>query len=81
MCFGGSKTPDIPVPPPPAPTPVPTPSDVSAQTTQQRANVAAQAKLGLMSTIKTSAAGLVGQGADLQTAVAGAGTKKTLGGT
>lgn len=84
MCFGGSpKTPDVPAPPPPAPVPTASePTEVASQTAEQRANVSKQLQYGILSTIKTSAAGVTGQGPDLATAQAGGQTgKKTLGGS
>lgn len=85
MCFGGGS-PSIPAPAaPPPPPPVPTaaaPTDVASQTDQQRAAASKQLQYGILSTIKTSAAGLTGTGADLNTPAAAAGStgKKTLGG-
>lgn len=81
MCFGSPKTPSV--PPPPEPAPIPTPSepvDVASQTTEQRQAATKQLQYGILSTIKTSAAGVTGAGPDLIAAQAGGTTKKTLGG-
>lgn len=80
MCFGGKpKQQQLPAPPPPAPAPTPSgPVDVAAQTTEQRQAQTKQLQYGILSTIKTSAAGITGQGPDLITAQASG--KKTLGG-
>lgn len=81
MCFGSPKTPDIPAPPPPAPVPTPSePTDVASQTAQQRAAQAKQLQYGILSTVKTGASGITGNGADLVTAAAAGTTqKKNLG--
>lgn len=77
-CFGGGASAPA-VPPPPPPAPVPTPSDVSpVQTSEQRANQTKQLQYGIASTIKSGAAGITGNGADLSAPAAG-GTKKDLG--
>ena len=61
---GGGKTPDLPATP--APTPIPEPSNVSPQQTEgQRAQNIANLKKGILSTIKTSPAGVSGTGSDL----------------
>jgi len=75
MGGGGPKTPEL--PPTPAPTPIPQPSDVNPiQTEGQRANRTRQLKRGILSTIKTTPAGIMGTGSDLNQ---GQG-KRTLGG-
>jgi len=84
MCFGGSK-PAPPAPPvvqappapPPAPAPIIQPSEVSSQDQAEgRRKKLARMRSGLQSTIKTSARGIVGQGADLSAPATG---KSTLG--
>jgi len=76
MCFGSAKTPEL--PPTPAPTPVPMPTDVNPQATEgQRASKIANLKRGILSTIRTSPAGITGVGSELNVA----GGKKTLGGS
>jgi hypothetical protein len=80
MCGGGKapKTPEIPAPTPiPPPTPIPQPSQVSPQDTpEQMLNRQRKLRQGVLSTIKTRPAGIMGAGADLSS---GEG-KKVLGG-
>jgi len=66
MCFGSKpKTPDPVAPPDPAPSPV-QPSDVEGQvTSEERRRKLERLRRGLRSTIKTSARGITGSGADL----------------
>ncbi len=66
MCFGGS--PKMPAPQPlPAPAPVPTPQETNPQVTDQnRRQRLEQLRAGLAGTIKTSARGITGGGAELQ---------------
>lgn len=73
MCGGGKapKTPKI-----PAPAPMPQPSDVAPLTPEQDLDKRRKLKQGVLSTIKTRPAGIVGAGADLSS---GAG-KTVLGG-
>jgi len=75
MCFGGSpKTPEL--PPTPAPSPVPMPANVEPVTTEsQRAQRVKRLRQGILSTIRTTPAGVIGTGSDLNQ---GEG-KKTLG--
>ncbi len=65
MCIGGS--PKMPAPQPlPSPSPVPTPSESSPQASDDaRRRKLEQMRAGLASTIKTSARGIVGSGAEL----------------
>ena len=79
MCGGGGEVPQL--PPTPAPAPVPSvPSSVNPVATEgQRAAKVTQLKKGILSTIKTSPAGVSGTGADLTTQE-NSGQKKTLGG-
>jgi hypothetical protein len=75
MCFSKAKTPEL--PPTPAPAPVPTPTNVNPIATEgQRADKIAQMKRGILSTIKTSPAGVTGTGSDLGSGIG----KRTLGG-
>ena len=74
--MGGTKTPEL--PPTPTPTTMPLPSQVNpAQTEQQRQLKLTNLQRGILSTIKTSPAGVTGAGADLS----GTTGKKTLGGS
>lgn len=67
MCFGSSKTPSVPATPAPAPTPsVIPPSDVEGKASEsERRRKLERMRSGIVSTIKTSAKGLTGSGADL----------------
>jgi len=84
MCFG-SKPQPAPQPPiiqappqiTPAPAPIIQPSEVSAQDQAEgRRKKLARQRAGLQSTIKTSAKGIVGSGAELSAPTTG---KTTLG--
>lgn len=77
MCGGGGKTPEVPAAPVQSPPPTIQPTNVNPIATEgQRAQRASMMRKGVLSTIKTSPAGIVGTGADL-TQQEG---KKTLGG-
>jgi len=79
MCFFSSpKPPPTPIAPPPPPTPAPpptptiTPSNVSPQEQAEgRRRKLERLRYGLSSTIKTSARGITGSGADLQSPATG----------
>jgi hypothetical protein len=74
---GGGKTPDVPAAP--APTATPQPSDVAPQQTEgQRQKKISNLKQGMLSTIKTSPAGVTGTGSDLNNRNAAG--NRTLGG-
>jgi hypothetical protein len=76
--MGGGKTPSVPETP--SPTAMPVPTDVNPIATEgQRANKISQLKRGMLSTIKTSPAGVTGTGADLSNPQTT--EKKTLGGS
>jgi len=65
-CFGGGgSTPAVSKPPDPTPAPMPT-SVNSLASAQDRARNLDSYKYGLASTIKTSASGITGQGAELK---------------
>jgi len=67
MCFGSPKTPQVQAAPAPAPAPSILPSEVSPQAAgADRQKNLAKLRQGLVSTIKTSPAGITGAGADLQ---------------
>lgn len=82
LCFGHSKTPDMPANPDPTPTPTPAaqPGEVAASAESKRAKTDAM-KYGAMGTVrnKGGAQGISGTGADLSSPEAQAGTKKTIG--
>jgi hypothetical protein len=63
MCFGSTSAPQL--PPTPAPTPMPTPIGDAVNTEGQRADKIKKMKQGMLSTIKTSPAGVMGAGSDL----------------
>lgn len=81
MCFGGGpKAQPVPVQPTPAPAPslIP-PSQVEGAVTQdERRQKLTRMRNGLASTIKTSAKGLTGEGADLTSQMV-TGAKEKLG--
>ena len=81
MCWGKTKTPDLPATPAPAPTPSPAaqPGEVAASAESKRNKIQAL-RFGAMSTIKNvgGAAGISGTGANLSSPQA-EGVKKTLG--
>ena len=77
MCFGGKSQETPQLPPTPAPRPIPTPTQVSTEKTEQeRSRKISNLKKGVMSTIKTSPAGVTGAGSDLTQSQG----NKTLGG-
>ena len=82
MCFSKTKMPNIPKEelPEPAPTPSPVPSPIPTETESQvtadkRRKKTEAVKYGLLSTIKTSPRGIMGNGVDLSSGTG----KKTLG--
>lgn len=77
MCFSSPSTPAQ-LPPTPAPAPIPMPTAINTQITEgQRATKIANLKRGILSTIRTSPAGVTGTGSDLNTQQTG---RRTLGG-
>jgi hypothetical protein len=75
---GGGKTPDLPATPAPTPMPTQPTSTQPIQTEGQRAANIAKMKRGILSTIRTSPAGVSGTGSDLGTNQTG---RRTLGGS
>jgi hypothetical protein len=74
--MGGGKTPSLPATPDPSPMPTQPTSTAPIQTEGQRQSKIKNLKQGILSTIKTSPAGVTGTGSDLNSGVG----KKTLGG-
>ena len=66
-CFGGSKKTSSPAVENPAPTPSPTPTVTGTiATSAERAKILQSYQYGLASTIRTSAQGFTGKGAELK---------------
>ena len=77
-CIFGGSGPKMPSPPPPpAPAPVPVPAEASSASTEEaRRKRLERLRSGLAGTIKTSARGIVGAGAELKPTATG---KSVLG--